>query len=144
MTSPVRGVVRHRSVGCVVALLAGLVMLAASPASAQVRRDTTTRRDTTVRRDTIPRRVPGDTTRVRGDSLQRDSTAKLQVEWADPDSAMTELMAREGYTATKFQGSRVELRAKGKIIKLEGQAAVGRPDAVLVGDPLSTTIHSIS
>jgi lipopolysaccharide export system protein LptA len=123
-----RAIVRRWSVGWVVALLGGLVMLAASPASAQVRRDTTARRDTT------QRRLPGDTSRVRRDSLQSDSTAKLQVEWAEPDSAMQELMSREGYTTTKFQGSRVELRAKEKIIRLEGNAAVGRPDAVLVGD----------
>ena len=97
-------------------------------ASAQVRRDTTARRDTTTRRDTV--RAPGDT-------LQRDSTAKFQVEWANPDSVMSELLSREGYTATKYQGDRVELRAKEKIIKLEGKAAVGRPDAVLAGDTVT-------
>src|SRR5688572_4259616 len=47
---------------------------------------------------------------------------------------MSALMAREGYVVTKYQGGRVELRAKEKTIKLAGKAAVGRPDAVLVGD----------
>ena len=100
---------------------------------AQVRRDTTARRDT-VRApgDTI--RAPGDTTGARRDSLRADSTAKLKVEWAQPDSVMSELISREGYTATKYQGERVDLRAKDRTIKLEGKAAVGRPDAVLVGD----------
>ena len=107
-------------------------MLATSPAGAQVRRDTTARRDTTQRRPVTRE----DSARVRADSLQRDSTAKLQVQWAEPDSAMQELMSREGYTTTKFQGSRVEVRAKEKVIKLQGKAAVGRPDAVLVGDTI--------
>ena len=128
VTPPVRATVRRSSWVWVVAIVVGLVMLASSAASAQVRRDTTARRDST------QRRLPGDTSRVRGDSLQPDSTAKLQVQWAEPDSAMQELMALEGYTVTKFQGSRVELRNKEKTIKLAGKAAVGRPDAVLVGD----------
>ena len=130
MTSVARAVVRRWNAGWGVAVLVGLAMLVASPAGAQVRRDTTARRDTTQRRP-ITRE---DSIRFRADSLQRDSTAKLQVQWAEPDSAMQELMTREGYTTTKFQGSRVVLRAKEKIIKLEGKAAVGRPDAVLVGD----------
>jgi hypothetical protein len=116
-----------------------------SLAHAQVRPQPPVRRDTTARRDTI--RPPGDTARARGDtirppgdttarkdSLNADSTAKLTVEWATPDSVMSELLSREGYTTTKYQGERVELRAKDRIIKLEGKAAVGRPDAVLVGD----------
>jgi len=100
------------------------LLLAPVTARAQVRRDTTARRDTTTRRDTI--RAPGDT-------LQRDSTAKFEVEWAEPDSIMSELLSREGYTATKYQGERVEIRAKDKSLKLSGKAAVGRPDAVLAG-----------
>ncbi|HUQ82546.1 MAG TPA: putative LPS assembly protein LptD [Gemmatimonadaceae bacterium] len=113
----------------VVPLFAGV--LAARPAEAQVRRDSTARRDTVPRRPPVTR---ADSLALARDTLQRDSTAKLQVEWASPDSVMSELMAREGYTATKYQGQRVELRAKEKTIKLEGKAAVGRPDAVLVGD----------
>ena len=127
VTDAIRAAVR-RWRRCVVA---GPLMVAAvawpAAGDAQVRRDTTARRDTTVRRDTI--RAPGDTT-------ARDSTAKLEVEWATPDSIMSELLAREGYVATKYQAERVELRAKDKTIKLEGNAAVGRPDAVLVGDTI--------
>jgi len=90
------------------------LLLAPVTARAQVRRDTTARRDTTTRRDTI--RAPGDT-------LQRDSTAKFEVEWAEPDSIMSELLSREGYTATKYQGERVEIRAKDKSLKFTGSPA---------------------
>ena len=127
----VHGVVRreHRWTRWLVAvpLVAAAVVVPAA-AHGQVRRDTTTRRDTTARRDTV--RAPGDTT-------GRDSTAKFTVEWATPDSVMSDLLARAGYTATKYQGERVELRAKDKIIKLQGKAAVGRPDAVLAGDTVT-------
>ena len=115
------------------AVLVGLlvaVLVWPEAAHAQVRRDTTARRDSVVRRDTTGR----DTVRAPGDTTARDSTAKLQVQWAEPDSVMQELLSREGYTATKYQGQRVELRAQEKTIKLSGGAAVGRPDAVLVGD----------
>jgi lipopolysaccharide assembly outer membrane protein LptD (OstA) len=123
---------RWRLVGGVFGLVAAAVAMPAD-AHAQVRRDTTARRDTTrLPGDTI--RAPGDTSRARRDSVNSDSTAKLKVEWAEPDSVMTELMKREGYTTTKYQGERVELQAKEKRIKLEGKAAVGRPDAVLAGD----------
>ena len=123
---------RWRLVGGVFGLVAAAVAMPAD-AHAQVRRDTTARRDTTrLPGDTI--RAPGDTSRARRDSVNSDSTAKLRVEWAEPDSVMTELMKREGYTTTKYQGERVELQAKEKRIKLEGKAAVGRPDAVLAGD----------
>jgi hypothetical protein len=106
------------------------VPLVAAAVGAPVAANAQVRRDTTVRRDTI--RVPGDT--VRRDSTQRDSTSKFQVEWATPDSVMSALLSREGYTATKYQGERVVLRAQEKVIRLEGKAAVGRPDAVLAGD----------
>jgi lipopolysaccharide assembly outer membrane protein LptD (OstA) len=121
------------------AVATGMVVAAAivlpTRADAQVRRDTTARRDT-IRApgDTI--RAPGDTTGARRDSLKADSSAKVKVEWAEPDSVMSELLTREGYTPTKYQGTRVELRAQDRTIKLEGKAAVGRPDAVLVGDTI--------
>jgi hypothetical protein len=107
-------------------------MAAAAPLRAQVRPQPPPRLTPGAVRDTI--RNPRDTTRARGDSLRPDSTAKLRVTWAEPDSVMSELLSREGYTATKYQGERVELRAKDRTIKLEGKAAVGRPDAVLAGD----------
>ena len=125
MTPVVRAIVRLRR-GAAAGLLAAATLVLSTSAGAQVRRDTTTRRDSV--------RAPGDTVRAPGDSLRADSTAKVKVEWAEPDSVMSELLSREGYTATKYQGQRVELRAKDRTIKLEGKAAVGRPDAVLIGD----------
>jgi lipopolysaccharide assembly outer membrane protein LptD (OstA) len=114
------------------ALVAAIVLASPVTAGAQIPRDTTTRRDTTVRRDTI--RAPGDTIRAPGDTIPQDSTARRQVEWAEPDSVMAALLEREGFTATKYQGQRVVLRAQEQTIRLEGKAAVGRPEAVLVGD----------
>src|SRR5687768_7447024 len=128
MCCGVRAVVRRWQWWLLAAPLVAATVAVPAASHAQVPRDTTTRRDTTARRDTI--RAPGDT-------LRSDSTAKFQVEWATPDSVMSEMLARPGYTATKYQGTRVELRAKDKIIKLEGNAAVGRPDAVLVGDTVT-------
>jgi len=125
MTPVVRAIVRLRR-GAAAGLLAAATLVLSTPLGAQVRRDTTTRRDSV--------RAPGDTVRAPGDSLRADSTAKVKVEWAEPDSVMSELLSREGFTATKYQGQRVELRAKDRTIKLEGKAAVGRPDAVLIGD----------
>ena len=113
---------------------AGIITTAAATTGdAQVRRDTTARRDTT-QRDTTARR---DTTRAPGDTLPQDSTSKFQVEWATPDSAMEALLAREGYVVTKYQGERVELVAKDRTIRLIGKAAVGRTEAVLVGDTVT-------
>ena len=70
--------------GGIFGLVAAAVAMPAD-AHAQVRRDTTARRDTTrLPGDTI--RAPGDTSRARRDSVNSDSTAKLKVEWAEPDS----------------------------------------------------------
>ena len=130
----VRAVVRRWHWWLLAAPLVAATITVPAASHAQVPRDTTTRRDTTARRDTTTRR---DTVRAPGDTLRSDSTAKFQVEWATPDSVMSEMLERAGYTATKYQGARVELRAKEKIIKLVGNAAVGRPDAVLVGDTVT-------
>jgi hypothetical protein len=127
--------VRRRVLGrcaCVVSLAAAVGVGSPEAASAQVRPQPAPRLAPRSPADTI--RNPRDTTRARADSLRPDSTAKLRVEWAEPDSVMSELLSREGYTTTKYQGERVELRAKDRTIKLEGKAAVGRPDAVLAGD----------
>ena len=135
-----RRLVRWFGRAFVVLLVAGgITATVAPPAEAQVRRDTTARRDTTVRRDTTAQRdtVRRDTTRAPGDSLQRDSTSKVEVKWASPDSAMDELLKREGYVVTKYQGDIVELLAKDRTIRLVGTAAVGRPEAVLVGDTVT-------
>ena len=139
MIDPIGAVVRRWRLvpaGLVIATLmvAGVAEAQVRQQPPPVRRDTIRARGDTIRPpgDTI--RAPGDTTRAGRDSLNADSTAKLTVEWATPDSVMSELLEREGYTTTKYQGERVELKAKDRTIRLEGKAAVGRPDAVLVGD----------
>ena len=140
VTQAARGFVRRVGHAFVMLVGAGVITAtAASAGDAQVRRDTTARRDTTVRRDTTQRDTTArrDTTRAPGDTLQRDSTSKFQVEWATPDSTMEALLAREGYVVTKYQGDRVELLAKDRTIRLIGKAAVGRPEAVLVGDTVT-------
>jgi hypothetical protein len=130
VTRTARAFVRRCERSLVATLLLAAAVAVPCSVEAQVRRDTTARRDSLARRDSTAR----DTIRAPGDTVGRDSTAKLQVQWADPDSVMQELMSREGYVTTKYQGERVELRAKDKTIRLAGSAAVGRPDAVLVGD----------
>jgi hypothetical protein len=128
VTAGVRAVVRRRLGQVVASVLVAVAVAIPASVNAQVRRDTTARRDTL--------RAPGDTSRARGDTLRADSTKKVTVQWAEPDSVMSELLSREGYTPTKYQGQRVQLRVKDRTIKLEGKAAVGRPDAVLIGDTI--------
>ncbi|HEX6050447.1 MAG TPA: putative LPS assembly protein LptD [Gemmatimonadaceae bacterium] len=139
MTRWLRAPVRHARSVIAVAFVAAVAFATPSEADTQVPRDTTTRRDTTARRDTTFRRdtLPRDTTRAPGDTIPADSTAKFQVEWATPDSVMAALLEREGYVATKYQGDQVQLRAQDRVIRLIGDAAVGRPEAVLVGDTVT-------
>src|SRR5450756_806468 len=60
-----------------------------------------------VRRLPEPRR---DTVRTRPDTSRHDSTAadstkqKELIKWNEPDSVMRVLMARPGYSATRYQG----------------------------------------
>jgi hypothetical protein len=113
-------------------VLALAVAVAASDASAQVR-DSTTRRDSTARRDTVPGRrdsVVTDTAAARRDSLRN----RPLVEWATPDSATDALQRREGYTVTRYQGTRVLFHAAQRVIDLKGKAAVQRDETILVGD----------
>src|SRR5687767_4938252 len=63
------------------------------------------------------------------DTTARDTTSL--VEWAEPDSVMTELLARAGYLATRYQGDRVIFDAKGKEIIVLGNAGVGREQTTL-------------
>jgi hypothetical protein len=85
------------------------------------------------RRDTIP---------TRPDTSRRDSTAdSLQtrelIKWNPTDSVMEALMAREGYTATKYQGDVVIFNALTRTLELRGnKAGVTRDQTVLVGDSI--------
>jgi hypothetical protein len=69
------------------------------------------------------------------DSTARDSTRADRVQWAEPDSVMAALLAREGYTVTRYQGDSVHFDARQRQLALEGSpAAVERAGSMLVGD----------
>ncbi len=114
-------------------LVAGAAMLLiASSASAQV-----TTRPT---RPNIQRRAVSDSTKA--DSLRADSVSREIVKWTAPDSVETALMARQGYSVTRYQGLNVQFDAKHRILYLEGspkngRAAVGRGGTLLVGDTIT-------
>lgn len=90
----------------------------------------------------IQRRAPGDTT-SRADSLRADSASTHEiVKWAEPDSVTAALLAKVGYSATRYQGVNVSFDATKRILYLEGnpkvgRAAVGRGGTLLVGDTIT-------
>jgi hypothetical protein len=82
---------------------------------------------------TAPR---ADTTKA--DSTKADST-KLRdlIKWTELDSTANALMARPGYSSTRYQGVRVRFDAKARTLYIEGEpAAVGRGVTLLVGDTI--------
>lgn len=102
----------------------------------------------------LGRPVAGDTTRPSLDSLRRasrlrmamdtmladsvaaprDSAARPLVDWREPDSVMAALLARPGFTTTRYQGDRVTFDADARRLRIAGNAAVQRGQTVLVGD----------
>jgi hypothetical protein len=89
---------------------------------------------------TAPRR---DTVRTRPDSSRHDSTAvdstklKELIKWNEPDSVMKVLMARPGYSATRYQGDVAVFNAQTHTLQLKGKkAGVNRDQTVLVGDSI--------
>ena len=93
---------------------------------------------------TPPRR---DTVRPRPDSTRRDTTAaadssrpKELIKWNEQDSVMRELIARHGYTATRYQSSRAVFNAQTRALTLEGdsvaKSGVNREQTVLVADSI--------
>jgi lipopolysaccharide transport LptD-like protein len=88
-----------------------------------------------------------DTVRARPDTSRRDSTAadsaaadssktKELIKWNPTDSVMQALMARPGYTATRYQGDQVIFDARTRTLEIRGRAGVGREQTVLVGDSI--------
>jgi hypothetical protein len=104
-------------------VVATFAVAAAQAAEAQQRPDT-------VR---TPRQAPAprDTTDVRGDTARR-----VLVEWAEADSLMRELLDRQGYIATRYQGATVLFDAQRKEIVVVGDAAVGREQTTLIADTI--------
>ena len=74
---------------------------------------------------------PRDTAAVRADTARR-----VLVEWAEPDSIMRELLERQGYLATRYQGATVIFDAQRKEILVMGDAAVGRDQTTLIADTI--------
>jgi hypothetical protein len=93
-----------------------------------------------IRGVTAPRR---DTVSVRPDTTRRDSTAadsatKELIKWNPADSVMESLMARSGYSATRYQGDQVIFDVRTRTLQLVGQrAGVGRDRTILVGDSIT-------
>lgn len=72
------------------------------------------------------------------DSLPRPDTTRPPdlVKWPEPDSVMRELLARAGFTATRYRGDVAIFDARRKTIDLRGNAAVDRSGSVLVTDSI--------
>jgi len=90
-----------------------------------------------------PTPIRRDTLRTRADTTRRDSTAadtarvKDLIKWNEVDSVMRLLMARPGYTATRYQGDRAVFNAQTRTLQLRGKkAGVSREQTVLVGDSI--------
>ncbi|MDP9200584.1 MAG: hypothetical protein M3P26_01455, partial [Gemmatimonadota bacterium] len=85
-----------------------------------------------------------DTVRARPDTSRRDSTSadssrmRELIKWNPTDSVMEALMARSGYTATRYQGDQVVFNAQTRTLELKGsKAGVSRDQTVLVGDSIT-------
>jgi hypothetical protein len=72
------------------------------------------------------------------DSARADSlhAPRVLVEWPDPDSTMAALLARTGYTTTRYQGKDAQLNSPRHELKLSGKAAVERVQTTLVADTI--------
>ncbi|MGQ0713268.1 MAG: LPS-assembly protein LptD [Gemmatimonadaceae bacterium] len=86
------------------------------------------------RPDTV--RTPREQLDPRDSTARTDTTQRVLVEWAAPDSIMRELLAREGFIATRYQGETVVFDAARKEIIVLGDAAVGRDQTTLVADTI--------
>ncbi|HEX2723057.1 MAG TPA: putative LPS assembly protein LptD [Gemmatimonadaceae bacterium] len=106
----------------------GGALLGAAVAGAQV---------TTPRPAPSVPRNPADT--IRRDSTRADSTqAKELIKWAEPDSIMRALLARPGYSVTRYQGVKVTFNSRARTLYLEGNpSGVGRGATVLIGDTIT-------
>jgi len=96
-----------------------------------------------VRRDTLPRGSTRADTLRRGagkDSTVADSTPKELVRWAESDPVIDSLLARAGYTVTRFQGKSVTFDARSRILTLirsdSARAAIGRGQTIMVSDTI--------
>ncbi len=82
------------------------------------------------RRPAVPLPIAG------GDTVPATDAPRVLVEWAEPDSIMAALLARQGYTITRYQGDTVRFDADTRALRIQGAGAVGRGNTLLVGDTL--------
>ena len=121
-------------------LAAGLVIAAGSSTVGAQVRGQPMRPDTLrpgQRQPARPANTRPDSARVPGDTTAADTTQKILIEWAEPDSVMLELMDRPGYIVTRYQGEVVRMAAQTNELRLEGDpSAVSREGVLLVGDTI--------
>src|SRR5687768_11470233 len=93
-------------------------------------------------RSVVP--MPRDTLKVkpdpaRPDSLRPDTSGTRElVRWNETDSVMQALMARPGYSGTRYQGNKVVFDAETRTLDLDGnRAAIGRDQTLLVADSIT-------
>lgn len=112
---------RVRQAGAAAALLVGM-LAGAQPATAQ---------------DSIPRPAAQDTLRPPADTLRGRLPEGPTREFAEPDSAMTELLRRPGYTATRFKADSATLYVEQERIDLEREALIRRQEVLLEADRIT-------
>ncbi len=89
-------------------------------------------------RPNMPRPAPRDTTRAADSAATDSARAKELIKWAAPDSIMSALMTRPGYSVTRYQGVKVRFNANARTLYLEGgPAGVARGITLLVGDTIT-------
>ncbi|MES3032770.1 MAG: putative LPS assembly protein LptD [Gemmatimonadota bacterium] len=91
--------------------------------------------------DTLRRNLPRDTSKAARDSAAAaDSMPKEIVKWAESDPVIDSLLARQGYTVTRFQGRSITFDASRKILTLirddSARAAIGRDNTIMVSDTI--------
>ena len=120
-----------------IGVLAGLCLLLGAPLAAQVTRPS--ERDRGLPRgDTL--RPPRDTSKAARDSMAADSAKRNIVQWAESDPVIDSLLAKPGYTVTRFQGRTVTFDANRKLLTLirdsSARAAIGRDQTIVVSDTI--------
>ena len=83
-------------------------------------------------------RVARDTARIRASRGDTTAAPPALVTWPESDSVERSLLERRDYVATRYRGDRVTFDARTRGLEVQGKpAAVGRGQALLVGDTIS-------
>lgn len=89
------------------------------------------RAPTPVRREAMAPRTPGDTTRVRPDTvIAADTAAKANL--VAPDSTMARLLALPGYDSKVYQGEKITFDAQTRGICLTDRGTIASGDSLLI------------